>query len=421
MKLALILFILTYVFLFIFSNHKHIVSLISALIFVILGILPVNKIFSSIDFNVLMMILGIMGIVNLFIDSKMPNKLSDMIIDKSPNVKWMTVYLALFSAVVSAFVDNVATVLMIAPVALSVSKKLKISPVPILISISIFSNLEGAATLVGDTTSILLAGHANMNFLDFFIYNGKVGLFFIIQLGTVLSLSVLFHKLRKEKKEIHKEGETKVDDLFPTYMLGLTLLTLIIISFFSNKPALSNGIVCMVFYIIGLIRDIIKDKNFTALKDQLMIIDYQTLLLLASLFVIIGGINEAGVINAISKLFEGISTNTFVLYTCLVFFSVIISAFIDNIPYVATMLPVVSSLSVSLGIEPTVLFYGLIIGATLGGNLTPVGASANITSIGILNKNGYSISLKEYLSYSVPITLIAVLTGYLLVLFEYLV
>ena len=216
MKLALILFILTYVFLFIFSNHKHIVSLISALIFVILGFLPVNKIFSSIDFNVLMMILGIMGIVNLFIDSKMPNKLSDMIIDKSPNVKWMTVYLALFSAVVSAFVDNVATVLMIAPVALSVSKKLKISPVPILISISIFSNLEGAATLVGDTTSILLAGHANMNFLDFFIYNGKVGLFFIIQLGTVLSLSVLFHKLRKEKKEIHKEGETKVDDLFPT-------------------------------------------------------------------------------------------------------------------------------------------------------------------------------------------------------------
>ena len=184
----------------------------------------------------------------------------------------------------------------------------------------IFSNLEGAATLVGDTTSILLAGHANMNFLDFFIYNGKVGLFFIIQLGTVLSLSVLFHKLRKEKKEIHKEGETKVDDLFPTYMLGLTLLTLIIISFFPNKPALSNGIVCMVFYIIGLIRDIIKDKNFTALKDQLMIIDYQTLLLLASLFVIIGGINEAGVINAISKLFEGISTNTFVLYTCLVFF-----------------------------------------------------------------------------------------------------
>ena len=152
-----------------------------------------------------------------------------------------------------------------------------------------------------------------------------------------------------------------------------------------------------------------------------MIIDYQTLLLLASLFIIIGGIEEAGVINAISELFIGISSNTFVLYTCLVFFSVIISAFIDNIPYVATMLPVVGMLSSSLNIEPTILYYGLIIGATLGGNLTPVGASANITSIGILNKNGYDVSLKEYLSYSVPITLIAVFSGYVLVLAEYLI
>ena len=118
MTLAIRLFVLTYVFIFIFSNHKHIVALISACLFVLFGILPVNKILTSIDFNVLLMILGIMGTVNLFIDSKMPNKLSDMIIDKSKNVKWMTVFLALFSAVVSAFVDNVATVLMIAPVAL---------------------------------------------------------------------------------------------------------------------------------------------------------------------------------------------------------------------------------------------------------------------------------------------------------------
>ena len=152
-----------------------------------------------------------------------------------------------------------------------------------------------------------------------------------------------------------------------------------------------------------------------------MIIDYQTLLLLTGLFIVIGGIKYMGVIDALSNVFYNSSSNVFVLYTILVFFSCIISAFIDNIPYVATMLPVVSALSIKLGIDPTILYYGLIIGATLGGNLTPVGASANIASIGILNKNGYKVSLKEYLSYSVPITLIAVLTGYLLVLFEYLV
>ena len=170
MTLAIVLFILTYALIFAFSEKKHLVALISAVLFVVFGILPVNKVFSSIDFNVLLMILGIMGTVNLFIDSKMPNKIADIVIDKAKNVKWMTIYLAVFAGIVSAFVDNVATVLMIAPVALTICKKLNIRPVPVIISISIFSNLEGAATLVGDTTSILLAGSANMNFLDFFIY-----------------------------------------------------------------------------------------------------------------------------------------------------------------------------------------------------------------------------------------------------------
>ena len=421
MTLAIILFILTYIFIFIFSDHKHIVSLISALLFIIFGLLPVREIIPSIDFNVLLMILGTMGTVNLFIDSKMPNKISDYIINVSPNVKWMSTLLAITSAVVSAFIDNVATVLMIAPVALAISKKLKISPVPSLIAISIFSNLEGAATLVGDTTSILLAGAAKMNFLDFFFYKGKIGLFFIIQIGTLFSALFLLYKFRKDRKRITSENKTIVKDKFPTYMLSLTIISLILASFIPNKPALTNGIICISFYLIGLCRDLIRDKDIRIIKNQLMIIDYQTLLLLTGLFIVIGGIKYMGVIDALSNVFYNSSSNVFVLYTILVFFSCIISAFIDNIPYVATMLPVVSALSIKLGIDPTILYYGLIIGATLGGNLTPVGASANIASIGILNKNGYKVSLKEYLSYSVPITLIAVLSGYVIVIFEFII
>ena len=421
MTLAIILFILTYIFIFIFSDHKHIVSLISALLFIIFGLLPVREIIPSIDFNVLLMILGTMGTVNLFIDSKMPNKISDYIINVSPNVKWMSTLLAITSAVVSAFIDNVATVLMIAPVALAISKKLKISPVPSLIAISIFSNLEGAATLVGDTTSILLAGAAKMNFLDFFFYKGKIGLFFIIQIGTLFSALFLLYKFRKDRKRITSENNTIVKDKFPTYMLSLTIISLILASFIPNKPALTNGIICISFYLIGLCRDLIRDKDIRIIKNQLMIIDYQTLLLLTGLFIVIGGIKYMGVIDALSNVFYNSSSNIFVLYTILVFFSCIISAFIDNIPYVATMLPVVSALSIKLGIDPTILYYGLIIGATLGGNLTPVGASANIASIGILNKNGYKVSLKEYLSYSVPITLSAVLSGYVSVIFEFII
>ncbi len=165
---ALLLFIATYALLIFFSDYRPHIAIGSAIVFVVTGILPVSKVLGAIDYNVIMMIAGTMGLVALFIESKMPELLADIIIDKMPNVQWMTIALSVFAAVISAFVDNVATVLMVAPVAMMLCKKLNISPVKSIIAIAIASNLQGAATLVGDTTSILLGGYANMNFMDFF-------------------------------------------------------------------------------------------------------------------------------------------------------------------------------------------------------------------------------------------------------------
>ena len=123
------------------------------------------------------MIAGTMGLVTLFIDSRMPAYLAEQLIVRVPNVKWAVTVLALFAGVVSAFVDNVATVLMVAPVGLAISRKLKISPVPVLIAIAVSSNLQGAATMVGDTTSMLLGSYAGMNFLDFFWMQGRPAIF----------------------------------------------------------------------------------------------------------------------------------------------------------------------------------------------------------------------------------------------------
>jgi Na+/H+ antiporter NhaD/arsenite permease-like protein len=142
--------------------------------------------------------------------------------------------------------------------------------------------------------------------------------------------------------------------------------------------------------------------------------DYQTLLLLASLFVVIGGITAAGVID---KLAEGLvklgGGNLFLMYTVIVFASVLISAVVDNIPYVLTMLPVVTGVASAMGVAPYVLYFGLLVGATLGGNITPIGASANITGIGILRKEGYEVRARDFMKISVPFTLTAVLSGYL--------
>ena len=197
-------------------------------------------------------------------------------------------------------------------------------------------------------------------------------------------------------------------------MVGV-VLSLIFASQFPNKPAITNGLICMAFAIIGCIYESIRQKSTAFLveifKEKF---DYQTLLLLAGLFIVIAGITEAGVIDAIAEAFVKVGGNSlFGMYTLIVFASVVISAFVDNIPYVATMLPVVSGIASSMGVEPYLLYFGLLIGATLGGNLTPVGASANITGIGILQKEGYEVSTKDFMRIGVPFTLAAVISGYI--------
>lgn len=412
--LAVILFVITYILMLTIPKYKSYIALGTALIFIIIGILPIDKVLREIDFNILLMIIGTMGTVSLFIESKMPALLSDIIINKVPNAKWMIVALSVFAGIISAFVDNVATVLMVAPITMLVAKKMKISPIPIVICVAIFSNIEGAATLVGDTTSILLAGQTKMTFLDFFVHNGKMGLFFITQFGMISSALTLLFIFRKNNKKIEKTEKTKVNSYYPTIILVGTIITLITASFIPNKHELTNGLICISYFIIGLIIKVIKDKNIKSSLKYIKEIDYHTIILLASLFIIIGGIKETGIIDKISNTIINIGGNNQVLIYIMIFtISIIVSAFIDNIPYVATMLPVISTLATTTNINPYLLYYALIIASTLGGNFTPIGASANIAALGILKKNGYEVKLKEYLKYSIPITLSASLVGFI--------
>ncbi|MCX7904364.1 MAG: SLC13 family permease [Caloramator sp.] len=416
MKLiAIIIFITTYALLLSFPKYRTYISLLSAVVFIILGIVPLNKALTYIDWNIILMIGGTMGIVNLFIESKMPALMADVIIDRVPNIKWAVVSLAAFAGIVSAFIDNVATVLIIAPVAMGVAKKLNISPVYMIIAIAISSNLQGAATLVGDTTSLLLGGYAKMDFMDFFFFRGRPGIFWIVEIGAVVTLFILLLFFRQYNQPIHLEEKQEVEDYFPTYLLVSMVLLLIIASFIPNKPNITNGLICISLLAIGLFKELVINKNDHALNITLLQIDYETILLLLGLFVVIGGLTEAGVINDISKLFLRIGKgNLFLIYTILVWFSVLVSAFIDNIPYTATMLPVVSNIAKGMGIEPYLLFFGLLVGATLGGNITPIGASANITGLGILRREGYEVKASDFMKLSVPFTLTAVLTGYVL-------
>lgn len=447
---ALILFAATYILMMAFQKIRPYVAIGSALIFIALGTIAsaspdlfgsgffnvgestysygVAQALGEIDWNVLMMIAGTMGTVYLFIESKMPQLMSDILISKMPNVKWAIVCLSLFAGIVSAFVDNVATVLMIAPVALAFCKKVNISPVPSIICIAVSSNLQGAATLVGDTTSILLAKSANLDFSDFFVDSGKPGMFWVVEAGAIVSALIILFMFRKDNAKIEFNARTKVEDKFPTFLLVGTIVLLIAASFIPYKdgategqfykPDITNGLICIGFFIIGIIREVFFNKNYKIVKDTFKEIDYYTIALLTGLFIVIGGIKSAGVIdvigNGIAKLGSG---SEFIIYTVIVWISVILSAFIDNIPYTATMLTIVPVIAADMGMEPKLLYYGLLCGATLGGNLTPIGASANIAGIGILKKEGYEVKATTFMKYGVPFTLAAVLTGYILIWF----
>ena len=413
---ALILFAVMYVLLLIFTEHRWIIALSAAAVFIAAGLLPLKNAAGAINWNVLMMLGGTLATVELFIRSKMPARMAAGLLNITPNVKWAIVALSLFSGLISAFVDNVATVLMVAPVGLAVSRKIKTNPIPVIIAIAVSSNLQGAATLVGDTTSILLGNYASMGFNDFFWFHGRIGICFAVEAGALMTVPVLLFLFRRENARVESAVTTQVRDYIPTAAMLGTIVLLIAASQFPNKPELTNGFICCGVALAATLYEAVSQKDVRIAKEVLKAIDLKTLLLLAGLFMVIEGMSEAGVIDAVAQAFVRIGGGSkLLMFVLIVSVSVLLSAFIDNIPYVATMLPVVTGISALIGIEPYLFDYGLLIGATLGGNITPIGASANITGIGILQKEGYKVANKDFLRIGIPFTLVAAITGSLVV------
>ncbi len=412
--LALVLFILMYIVMVARQKYRPHAAMAVAALYLVTGILPLGQVISSINWNVLMMISGTMILVDYFIASGMPLLMADLIMEKSKNVMWIIILMSLFAGLISAFIDNVATVLMVAPVGMAVCRKLKINPVPMIFSIAVSSNLQGAATLVGDTTSILLGSYANMDFLDFFFMQGRPGIFFAVELGALATIPIMRFEFRHLTQETLVTERTQVKSLLPSFLLLAMISLLIGASFIPGKPEISNGIICLGLAGLALLGDRVKTGEREGARRALRSLDTETLFLLLGLFIVIAGVTQVGLIEDLTRLIAKVGgSHLFWLYSLVVWGSVLISAFVDNIPYVATMLPVLTGLATRLGISPYILYFGLLTGATLGGNLTPIGASANITAVGLLKKEGYETGFADFMKVGVPYTLAAVLAGYL--------
>ncbi len=371
--------------------------------------------FTSINYNVLGVFLGTMVLSSLFIFSGVPAYLATKLVDRSKTVGMALLSVCALAGFISSFVENVATVLIVAPIAFEVAKRLKANPVPFLIGIAVSSNLQGCATMIGDSPSIILALSSGMNFMDFFWMKGRPGITFAVELGAVAAFYVLYLLFKKYKEPVVQIEEVKVKTWVPTWLLSFMLLTLATSSFIKNKPAYSIAFICLIYGIIGLIWHELKHReSLSAIKD----LDWHTFFFLIGIFILVGSLTYRGIIDDIANFIIGFTKgNKLLAYTVIVWLSVLLSAFIDNIPYTVAMIPVAKLVAVSLGMAPEPLLFGLLIGTSLGGNITPIGASANMVAVGLLRKKGLHVSFGDFVKIGLPFTLAAVSVAYLFIWF----
>ncbi len=414
--LSLTVFLLAYI-LFVFLPHKRTyVAVIAAFLLILSRVVSFKAAFLSINWNVMGIFVGTLIVADIFMESRVPAYIAEIIVNRAKNTAWSILSICLLTGFISAFVENVATVLIVAPIALSLAKKLKINPMNMMIAIAVSSNLQGTATLIGDPPSMLLGGFAKMNFGDFFFYKGRPSIFFAVELGALVSFAVLYYIFRNHKEKVQLVAVEKVKSWIPTIILITLIFLLAVSSFFDTGFSYMAGIICMVFGIVSIVWE--KFINKASILEGIKSLDWETTFFLMGIFILVGSITLTGWIEVISGfLSDLIGGNIFLGYTLLVFISVILSAFIDNVPFLAAMLPVAISMSDKLHINPSLFLFGLLIGASLGGNITPIGASANIVACGLLKKEGYNIKFRDFMKIGIPFTLVAVTAAYLFVWF----
>ena len=413
---TLSVFILSYLLFIILPHRRTRVALTGSLILVLTQAVSLKAAFLAVNWNVMGIFVGTLILADIFMESRVPAYLAEIIVDKARSTTWSILFICLLTGFISAFVENVATVLIVAPIALALAKKLKINPTNLMIAIAVTSNLQGTATLIGDPPSMLLGGFTKMNFGDFFIYQGKPSIFFAVELGALVSFFVLYFIFRKHKEKVRLLAVEKVKSWVPTILLVSLIVLLALSSFMDKGFSYLAGQICMAFGMIALFWE--KFVNKRSIVAGLKGLDWDTTFFLMGIFIIVGGLSFTGWIEILANyLVSLVGGNIFLGYTAIVFLSVILSAFIDNVPFLAAMLPVAMIMSNKLQVNPALFLFGLLIGASLGGNITPIGASANIVVCGLLKKEGYPVKFNEFMKIGIPFTFVAVTAAYLFVWF----
>ncbi len=411
---TLVVFLMAYILFIAYPARRSAVAFAASILLLLSASISFHDAARAINWNVMGIFIGTLIVADTFMESRVPAYIAEIIVNRARNLGWAVIAICALTSFISIFVENVATVLIVAPIALSLARKLKINPTNMLIAIAISSNLQGTATLIGDPPSMLLGGFAKMNFTDFFVYKGRPSIFFAVELGAIASFVILYFLFKRHKERIKLIREERVKSWLPSLILLAMIISLAVFSFLDTGLSYMGGLICLLFGIASLLYE--KFAKRTPVLKSIKSLDWDTSLFLIGVFVIVGALTINGWINFFSGfLSELVGKNMLFGYSMLVFSAVVFSAFVDNVPFLAAMLPVAISMSKQLSVNPSLFLFGLLIGASVGGNITPVGASANIVACGLLKKEGYTVKFRQFVNIGLPFTAVAVITASLFI------
>lgn len=382
------------------------VSLASAGLVVLLGLVgPQTAFFSLIKWDVLGIYWGFMMVSMIFMESKMPALIANTVINKVKKEKYAILALCVITASISAFMENVGTVLMMAPIAIEMSKKLKTSLFPYMVALAISANVVTTLTMVADPPALIMAISTGMKFLDFYWFQNRLSLGVVTFFGVVAALLSLLYIFRKMNKPVKISHEKIKVDYIPSVIFVAGVLALVIGPYFGISPGVVGIVVGAVALLAGRKRA----------KKMMMDFDWNSFLFITGIFVVIGSLEITGLLSDFVNGIGGLGiTNASVMLAIIIWVSVVGSSFIDNVPYTILMIPVCNQLGALMGVSPFPFLFGMLIGTGIGGNITPIGATANVFACGMLEKRGYKIKLKEYMKISLPFTVVAVLVAHVL-------
>ncbi|KXZ40364.1 possible tyrosine transporter P-protein (TC 2.A.45.2.1) [Alkalithermobacter thermoalcaliphilus JW-YL-7 = DSM 7308] len=417
--IAVFIFILTYVFIVSEKIDRTAISFFGACLMILFGIVTQEEAIHYIDFNTIGLLIGMMIVVSILKSTGLFQYIAikSAKIAKGEPLRIIVIF-SIVTAVLSAFLDNVTTVLLIAPVTLVITDTLKVNPIPFLVPQILSSNIGGTATLVGDPPNIMIGSSTNLSFLDFIFNTGPISL--IILIVTIFSFKFIYkdklHVTDDVKQKVFSFDEKLAIKDKKLLVKSLTILLLTVLGFLTHERfGLESSSVALIGASIMLL--VSRSKVEEVFHD----IEWPTIFFFVFLFILVGGLEKVGIIDKLAYFITSSTKNNLFLSTILILWtSAIASAFLDNIPFVATMIPLIKKIALLSSTDITPLWWALSLGACLGGNGSLIGASANVIVAGMLKKHNNEISFIDYLKIGFPLMIVSIILSTIYLILFYL-